>query len=169
MRVIVAGLLALVFAMPAIAVAQDKPVPRAADGRPDLSGVWELRKDRPCPRDGANRSPARHPRTTTGAPPESSALHSSSVVRSRTENRNLPQLSAPTSGSTDSPTAVGATRVSTSSSRTASNRQPPDRGIVPRLGLFIVNAAQRVVPRRSSASPTRPARAPHSTLNEFRS
>jgi hypothetical protein len=52
MRGMVPALLALVLATPAVAVAQDKPVPRAADGTPDLSGVWELRKDRPCPRDG---------------------------------------------------------------------------------------------------------------------
>ena len=24
----------------------------AADGKPDLSGIWEMKKDRPCPKDG---------------------------------------------------------------------------------------------------------------------
>jgi hypothetical protein len=32
--------------------AQSRPAPRAADGKPDLSGTWELRKDRPCAPEG---------------------------------------------------------------------------------------------------------------------
>jgi hypothetical protein len=38
----------------------DAPAPRAADGKPDLSGTWDIDHNRPCPADGCADMPVGH-------------------------------------------------------------------------------------------------------------